>query len=58
MLGQILAVLADQNINVLDMINKSREDIAYNLIDLEGEPSADSLAAIAAIDNVIKVTLI
>jgi len=58
MLGQILAVLADQNINVLDMINKSREDIAYNLIDLESEPSADSLAAIAAIDNVIKVTLI
>ena len=58
MLGQILAVLADQNINVLDMINKSREDIAYNLIDLESEPSADSIAAIAAIDNVIKVTLI
>ena len=58
MLGQILAVLADQNINVLDMINKSREGIAYNLIDLESEPSADSLAAIAAIDNVIKVTLI
>ena len=58
MLGQILAVLADQNINVLDMINKSRENIAYNLIDLESEPSADSLAAIAAIDNVIKVTLI
>ena len=58
MLGQILAVLADQNINVLDMINKSRNDIAYNLIDLESEPSADSLAAIAAIENVIKVTLI
>lgn len=58
MLGQILAVLADQNINVLDMINKSRDDIAYNLIDLESEPSAQSLAAIAAIENVIKVTLI
>ena len=58
MLGQILAVLADQNINVLDMINKSRDDIAYNLIDLESEPSVQSLAAIAAIENVIKVTLI
>lgn len=58
MLGQILAVLSDQNINVLDMINKSRNDIAYNLIDLESEPSAESLAAIAAIENVIKVTLI
>ena len=35
MLGQILSVLADQNINVKDMLNKSRDDIAYNLIDLE-----------------------
>jgi D-3-phosphoglycerate dehydrogenase len=58
MLGQILAVLSDQNINVLDMINKSRNDIAYNLIDLESTPSQESLTAIAAIDNVIKVTLI
>lgn len=58
MLGQILSVLADQNINVIDMLNKSRNDIAYNLIDLESEPSAEALAAIEAIDDVIKVTLL
>lgn len=58
MLGQILSVLADQNINVLDMLNKSRNDIAYNLIDLESRPSEDALAAISGIDDVIKVTLL
>ncbi|MEX0963683.1 MAG: phosphoglycerate dehydrogenase [Pseudohongiellaceae bacterium] len=58
MLGQILSVLADQNINVLDMLNKSREDIAYNLIDLETRPSEEALAAISEIDDVIKVTLL
>ncbi|MEZ5491440.1 MAG: phosphoglycerate dehydrogenase [Gammaproteobacteria bacterium] len=58
MLGQITAVLADQNINVIDMLNKSRGDIAYNLIDMESEPSADALNAIAAIEDVIKVTLL
>lgn len=58
MLGQILSVLADQNINVIDMLNKSRNDIAYNLIDLESEPSAEALAAIENIDDVIKVTLL
>ena len=58
LLGQILAVLADQNVNVLDMINKSRNDVAYNLIDLESAPSEESVAAIAAINNVIKVTVI
>jgi D-3-phosphoglycerate dehydrogenase / 2-oxoglutarate reductase len=58
MLSEILAVLAGQNINVVDMINKSRNEIAYNLIDLESAPSAEALAAIAAITHVIKVTVI
>jgi D-3-phosphoglycerate dehydrogenase len=58
MLGQILSVLADQNINVIDMLNKSRDEIAYNLIDLESTPSDAAQAAIADIDNVIKVTLL
>jgi D-3-phosphoglycerate dehydrogenase / 2-oxoglutarate reductase len=58
MLGQILSVLADQNINVRDMLNKSRGDIAYNLIDLEAQPSEEALAAISNIEDVIKVTLL
>lgn len=58
MLGQITSVLADQNINVIDMLNKSREDIAYNLIDLESAPSQEALNAIASIEYVIKVTLL
>jgi D-3-phosphoglycerate dehydrogenase len=57
-LGQVLSVFADQNINVLDMLNKSRNDIAYNLIDLETPPSKEALAAIAGIEDVIKVTLL
>jgi len=58
MLGQITSVLADQNINVIDMLNKSRGEIAYNLIDLESPPSEDALTAIASIEHVIKVTLL
>ena len=58
MLGQILSVLADQNINVIDMLNKSRGEIAYNLIDLESSPSEEIVAAIIKIKNVIKVTVI
>ena len=58
MLGQILSVLADQNINVIDMLNKSRDEVAYNLIDLETTPSNQAIAAIADIDDVIKVTVL
>ena len=58
MLGQILSVLADQNINVIDMLNKSRGEVAYNLIDLEDTPSDEAITAIAKIDDVIKVTVL
>jgi len=58
MLGQILSILADQNINVIDMINKSRNEIAYNLIDVESRPSDAVLAEIAAIQDVIKVSVL
>ncbi|HAJ74855.1 MAG: phosphoglycerate dehydrogenase [Gammaproteobacteria bacterium] len=58
MLGQILSVLADQNINVIDMLNKSREEIAYNLIDLESTPSQEAITAIANIEDVVKVTVL
>jgi D-3-phosphoglycerate dehydrogenase len=53
MLGQILSVLADRNLNVDDMINKSRGDIAYNLIDIEQAPQEDLIAELEAIDGVI-----
>ena len=55
MLGQILSILAEHDINVIDMLNKSRGDVAYNLIDIEGEPDADTLNEIRGIEHVIKV---
>ena len=45
MLGHVMSVLADANINVIDMINKSRDDVAYNLIDIETPPSNEVIGA-------------
>lgn len=58
MLGKILSVLADQNINVVDMLNKSRDDIAYNLIDMESAASDAALDAIRQTEGVIAVRVI
>jgi len=58
MLGQVLSVLADANINVVDMINKSRDEIAYNLIDTGSPLSNDVVNKIAAIEGVITVRLV
>ncbi len=55
MLGQLMSVLADANINVIDMINKSRDGVAYNLIDLDTAPSETLLHHMAAIQDVMNV---
>ena len=57
-LGTVLSVLADRNINVLDMVNRSRGDMAYNIIDLETRPDAEVLAEILKADGVKKMRLI
>lgn len=54
-LGSILSILADADINIVDMLNKSRDEIAYNLIDVGSEVSDALLADIEALDGVIKV---
>jgi len=54
-LGSVLSILADRDINIVDILNKSREDVAYNLIDIQTEPSEDLLEEILAIDGVINV---
>ena len=56
-LGRVLSVLADDNVNVIDMINKSREDVAYNLIDIEQPPTPKMVERINAIDSVINLRL-
>lgn len=58
MLGQLLSVLADADINVIDMLNKSRDDVAYNLIDVATEPSAEFLQRMRAVSGVVNVRLI
>jgi D-3-phosphoglycerate dehydrogenase len=57
-LGQILSILADQDMNVVDMINKSRNEIAYNIIDVDTRPSDAAISRIMEIQEVIKVTVL
>jgi len=58
MVGQITAVLADERINIADMLNRSRGDMAYNIIDIDGEISEKSVEKIRSIDGVLMVRLI
>jgi D-3-phosphoglycerate dehydrogenase len=58
MVAQILSTLAAQGINIADMLNQSRGDISYTLVDLDSPASADTLKRIAAIDGILSVRVL
>ena len=55
MLGQISTALADAGLNIIDMINKSKGEIAYTLVDVEKEVSDDIIKKISKIKGVLSV---
>jgi D-3-phosphoglycerate dehydrogenase / 2-oxoglutarate reductase len=57
-LGSVLSVLADRDINIIDMVNRSRGDIAYNIIDTETAPDSPTLDAIRQADGVIRLRMV
>jgi len=58
MVGQVSSVLAEYHLNIQEMMNKSKEDLAYNIIELDKEPSQDSINAIKNIKGILFVRLI
>lgn len=61
MLGQISTVAANHKLNIENMINKSRNDYAYTIVDLQEIPSSDKddiMKDFSNIDHMIKVRLI
>ena len=58
MLGQISSVLAESGHNILDMINKSKGDLAYTLVDVEGEIAQDCVERIRSIKGVLSVRVL
>ena len=54
-LGKVLAVIADCNNNVIDLVNQSRDDLAYNIIDVDQPIDQCTLDQITAIEGVIRV---
>ena len=57
-LGSVLSILADHDMNVIDMVNRSLKDMAYNIIDVDSEPAPEIISAIEAVEGVKHVRLI
>ena len=58
MIGQIATTLGELELNIADMTNVSRGDLAYNLIDIENSINKKALDKLSSIKNIINVRLI
>ena len=53
LVGQVSTCIADAGLNIEDLLNKSIGDLAYTIVDVNGEPSEQLLDAIRSIDGVL-----
>ena len=58
MLGQISTDLANAGLNIVDMLNKSRGELAYSVVDVDQAVPQNIIDEIAAIDGVLNVRAI
>jgi D-3-phosphoglycerate dehydrogenase len=58
MVAQILTALAAQNINIADMLNRSRDELSYTLVDLDAPPTEATLARIRGIDGILSARVL
>jgi D-3-phosphoglycerate dehydrogenase len=55
MVGQISTLLAENKINIQEMMNKHKDEIAYNIIDIDKAPSEKLLTSLKSIPGVVMV---
>jgi len=58
MLSSFSSSVADENINIINMINKSKKDNAYTIMDIEGDVSAALEEKLSAMEGVLRVRVI
>lgn len=58
MVGQVSTALADSKINIADLLNRSRGEIAYTLLDLDAPLPPEVLDRIRGIDGILKARVL
>jgi len=57
-IGSITSLLADRNINIDNMVNKSKGEYAYTMVDFDSEFDGDLEGEVQKLPNVVKVRVI
>lgn len=57
-LGEVLSIFATNKLNVVDMMNKSRNNLAYNILDFDEKPSDSVIEQLQKVEHVTAVRLL
>ena len=57
-IGQFTNTFGSANINIDNMTNKSKDDYAYTLLDIDAPVTDDVIGKLNAVDGVLKVRVI
>ena len=57
-ISKIATTVADENINIDNMVNKSRGEYAYTMLDTDTDVSEEAIAAITQLEETVKVRVI
>ena len=62
MVGQIISILSNYNLNIADMVNRSRDQYAYTMIDIDDQLSSDLIPGIeekiSLIDGIVTLRIL
>lgn len=58
MIGQISSALANKGMNIIDMLNKSKGNVAYTIIDIDKPAADDLISDLNNIEGVLNVRAI
>ena len=58
MLGKLTAIMGEENINIANLTNKSKDKFAYTLLDIESRITDEALDRIRAIDGMCRVRIV
>jgi len=58
MVGQITGILAKESINISNMINKSKDKLAYTIIDTDTVLPAHTVEELGNIDSMLRIRVL
>jgi D-3-phosphoglycerate dehydrogenase len=58
MVGQVSTALAEEDINIADLLNVSRGEVAHTLVDLDGPAGEATLQRIRSIDGILSLRVL